>query len=280
LREGVAIGVIALTRPTVRPFDASHIALVTTFADQALIAIENTRLFNETKEALERQTTTADILKVIAGSLSEAQPVFDAIANSAATLFESCTAAITTMKDGKLHWNALATLRSDFDISGAKAIYPIPLDPDRAPSARAMLERRIIEIPDTGAPDTPEFTPPQRIASEATPAPIAIRCPAPVDKRCKTAAREQFRDAGVVIPLLPVQNCCSGQGGNQAMPNEQARNSNVFELRAGERERIDKDFKEPNEIPKRARRRLAERANAELSALDQLMNILDGRRGH
>jgi len=74
------------------------------------------------------------------------------------------------------------------------------------------------------------------------------------------------------------------------MPNEQARNSNVFELRAGERERIDKDFKEPNEIPKHARRR--QRANAELSALDrlmtikelsaldQLMTILDGRRGH
>ena len=76
------------------------------------------------------------------------------------------------------------------------------------------------------------------------------------------------------------------------MPNEQARNSNVFELRAGERERIDKDFKEPNEIPKHARRRLAERANAELPALDRLMTIeelspldhlmtiLDGRRGH
>ena len=76
------------------------------------------------------------------------------------------------------------------------------------------------------------------------------------------------------------------------MPNEQARDNNVFELRAGERERIDKDFKEPNEIPKHAWRRLAERANAEpsaldrlmaikeLSALDQLMAILDGRRGH
>jgi hypothetical protein len=64
------------------------------------------------------------------------------------------------------------------------------------------------------------------------------------------------------------------------MPNEQARNSNVFELRADQRERIDKDFKEPNEIPKHARRRLAEGANAEPSALDQLMTILDGRRGH
>jgi PAS domain S-box-containing protein len=158
LRDGKVIGVFALTRSEVRPFTETQMKFVSTFADQAVIAIENARLFNETKEALERQTTTADILKVIASSPSNAQPVFDAIANSAATLFASCTATITTMKDGKLHWNALATRRSDFDTSGAKAIYPIPLDPDRAPSVRAMLERRIIEIPDTDAPDTPEFT--------------------------------------------------------------------------------------------------------------------------
>jgi hypothetical protein len=62
------------------------------------------------------------------------------------------------------------------------------------------------------------------------------------------------------------------------MPKEQARESYVFQLNAGERERTDKGFKEPNEIQKRVR--LAERANAELSALDQLMTILDGRRGH
>ena len=62
------------------------------------------------------------------------------------------------------------------------------------------------------------------------------------------------------------------------MPKEQARDSKVFQLNAGEHERIDKDFKEPNEIQKRVR--LAERASAELSALDQLMTILDGRRGH
>jgi hypothetical protein len=64
------------------------------------------------------------------------------------------------------------------------------------------------------------------------------------------------------------------------MPKEQARKSNVFELNAGKRERIDKGFKEPNEIPKHVPHRLAERANAGLSALDQLMTILDGRRGH
>ena len=64
------------------------------------------------------------------------------------------------------------------------------------------------------------------------------------------------------------------------MPKEQARESNVFELNPGERQRIHKGFREPNEIPKHVRRWLAERTNAELSALDQLMTILDGRRGH
>jgi hypothetical protein len=63
------------------------------------------------------------------------------------------------------------------------------------------------------------------------------------------------------------------------MRKEQARKSNVFELKAGERQRIDKGLREPNEIPKHVRPRL-ESANAELSALDQIMTIINGRRGH
>ena len=156
--EGASIGTIGVSRREPGPFADNQIDLLKTFADQAVIAIENVRLFNETKEALERQTATSDILKVIASSPSDVQPVFDAIVNSAAKLFQPCAATITTLKDGKLHWNAVAELVPSFDHKAAEASYPIPFDPDRSPSTRAILERRIIEIPDTEAPDTPEIT--------------------------------------------------------------------------------------------------------------------------
>ena len=109
------------------------------------------------KEAREQQAATAEILKIIASSPSDVQPVFEAIVGSAAKLFEPCSATITTLKDDKLYWGATAASISGFDVERVRSIYPIPFDPARSPSARAMLERRIIEIPDVAAPDTPEF---------------------------------------------------------------------------------------------------------------------------
>ncbi|WP_246175436.1 GAF domain-containing sensor histidine kinase [Bradyrhizobium paxllaeri] len=125
---------------------------------QAELEIENANLRRELGLAHERQSATSNILKVIASSPSDVQPVFEAIVSSAAKLFEPCSATITTLKDDRLHWSATAASVTGFDVERTRAIYPIPFDPDRVPSARAILERHIIEIPDVAAPDTPEFT--------------------------------------------------------------------------------------------------------------------------
>src|SRR5216683_5131072 len=86
MHEGVARGTILVARDVVAPFSDTHIALIQTFADQAMIAIENARLFNETKEALDHQTATSEILRVISSSPTDVQPVFDVIVERAVRL--------------------------------------------------------------------------------------------------------------------------------------------------------------------------------------------------
>ena len=88
-QQGELIGLLNARRTEVRPFTPAQIKLLETFADQAVIAIENVRLFQELKESLEQQTATSEILGVIASSPTDIQPVLDVVAENAARLCEA-----------------------------------------------------------------------------------------------------------------------------------------------------------------------------------------------
>ena len=155
MREQRPLGCLVLRRKEVRAFGEKQIALLKTFADQAAIAIENVRLFNATKEALEQQTATSEILKVISASPTATQPVFEAIVQSAARLFAPCNAVLVMREGHLLQRKARAGAPGQVDQAALAKIWPIPLDPDRSMAARCVLERRIIEMPDTEAPELP-----------------------------------------------------------------------------------------------------------------------------
>jgi signal transduction histidine kinase len=159
LRAGEPIGAITMGWDEPEAFDDQQVALLQTFADQAVIAIENVRLFNETKEALERQTATAEILNVISNSPTNVQPVFDAIVQSAAHLFAPRNTGIQTLENNLVYMRAMAGP----DISPAtweqlQRLYPLPFDANRNMVSRAIAERRVVEVSDSEAPGVPITT--------------------------------------------------------------------------------------------------------------------------
>jgi GAF domain-containing protein len=125
LWEGRGIGAIGVARST-GAFKPKELTMIQTFADQAVIAIQNARLFNETKEALERQTATADILKVIASSPSDVQPVFDAIAERSKRLVDALSTTVFRLDEGVLHLRAFTATNQEAD-AALKAMFPAPL---------------------------------------------------------------------------------------------------------------------------------------------------------
>jgi signal transduction histidine kinase len=159
LREGNPIGVIALTRATVRPFTDKQIELVTTFADQAVIAIENVRLFDEVQarteelsESLRQQTATAEVLKTISRTAFDLQRVFDTLVENAVRLCEAERAFLFRFDGDFLRsvasYNVSPELREFIDRN--------PIAPGRhSISARAALERRTVHVSDVQA--DPEY---------------------------------------------------------------------------------------------------------------------------
>jgi GAF domain-containing protein len=157
LREGTPIGVLLLARSSVQPFTQKQIELVETFADQAVIAIENVRLFNETKEALERQTATAEILQAISGSPTDTQPVFDAIVQSGLKLFPGAATTIVLRDGDQVQVVAIADKDSRRE-KAWKARFPNPLDRARM-HGTAILDRKVIDIPDAKEHETGPLAP-------------------------------------------------------------------------------------------------------------------------
>src|SRR5204863_397773 len=159
LREGVPIGVLSLGRPDVRPFTDKQIELVSTFADQAAIAIENARLFEEVQartrelearsqelgDALQQQTATADVLKVISRSTFDLKSVLQTLVESAAKLCGADKANITRQIDGVFYRTEFYGATPEY----MEELRKIPVVPDRGSAqGRALLEGKVVHITD------------------------------------------------------------------------------------------------------------------------------------
>ena len=153
MREGVPIGVITVARARVEPFSDRQVELLQTFADQAVIAIENVRLFTELQTsnrdlttALDTQTATADILRVISASRTDVQPVFDAIVGSAVRLLRGYSGGLTRLDGDRIVLVAL-TSTDDAGDASVRARFPQAVLSE-APLARAIRDRVTINIAD------------------------------------------------------------------------------------------------------------------------------------
>src|SRR4029450_5304298 len=140
-------------RQEVRPFTDKQIELITNFANQAVIAIENVRLLNELRESLQQQTATADVLKVISRSTFDLQTVLRTLVESAARLCDANSATITRPKDGVFYRTEAYGFSPEF----IEFVRDVPVVPERGSiTARALLEGKVIHVADVLA--DPDYT--------------------------------------------------------------------------------------------------------------------------
>src|SRR5262249_45229040 len=142
------IGHLSARRAEVRPFTPAQIKLLETFADQAVIAIENVRLFNELKESLEQQTAMSEILGVIASSPTDIQPVLDVVAQNAARLCDGSDAAIWRT-DGDKYW--LVASHGSIPVPRSETSRPMTRS---IPSGRAIFDKETVHVHDILSPDS------------------------------------------------------------------------------------------------------------------------------
>jgi signal transduction histidine kinase len=154
IRGGRALGTIIVRRTEVRPFEQNHITLLASFADQAVIAIENTRLLNELRESLQQQTATADVLKVISRSTFDLQTVLDTLVESAAKLCEADIVAMHRQQGS--NYQAVATYGGPSDYREL-ILRRIPFEAGRGSVlGRTVLERQPVQVSDVLA--DPDYT--------------------------------------------------------------------------------------------------------------------------
>ncbi len=160
LREGVALGALLIRRMEVQPFSDKQIKLLETFADQAVIAIENVRLFKELEaknedlgESLDQQTATGEILRVISSAQTDVQPVFEAIAANALRLCDATFSTIFRYDGSLIHLEALRNVSPE-GTAAIRDAFPMPVGRGGA-SARAILTRSIVHIADVR--EDPEY---------------------------------------------------------------------------------------------------------------------------